>query len=71
MFVFSIFSIKEKENAFSTIKINRMEENGNNKEEQNILAKYYAACRLSIPKCELDMTKCPICINNLAEVIKV
>lgn len=71
LFIFSIFSIKEKENVSSTIIINRMEENGNNKEEQNILAKYYAACRLSIPKCELDMTKCPICINNLAEVIKV
>lgn len=71
LFVFSIFSIREKENVLSTIRINRMEENGNNKKEQNILAQYYAACKLSIPKCELDMTKCSICVNNLAEVIKV
>ena len=71
LFVFSIFSIKEKENISATIKINRMQKNGNNKEEQNILAKYYAACRLSIPKCEFDMTRCSVCINNLAEVIKV
>ena len=71
LFVFSVFSIKGEENVSSTITINRKEESGNNKEEQNILAKYYAACRLSIPKCELDMTRCPICINNLAEIIKV
>lgn len=71
LFVFSIFSIRTEENISFTIRINRKEENGNNKLEQSISAKYYAACRLSIPKCELDMTKCPICINNLAEVIKV
>lgn len=71
LFIFSIFSIKMEENAISTFTINRMEENGNNNVEQTILAKYYAACRLSIPKCEMDMTKCPVCTNCLAEVIKI
>ncbi len=71
LFIFSIFSIKIEENVNSTFIINRMEENGDNKEKQTILAKYYAACRLSIPKCEMDMTKCPVCTNHLAEVIKI
>lgn len=70
LFVFSIFSIKPEENLLSNIIINRIAENGNNI-EQNILVKHYAACRLIIPKCEMDMTKCPVCINHLAEVIKV
>lgn len=71
LFIFSIFSIKIEENAISTFTINRMEKNGNNNVKQTILAKSYAACRLSIPKCEMDMTKCPICTNHLAELIKI
>ncbi len=71
LFIFSIFSIKIEENVISTFTINRMEENGNNNVKQTIWAKYYATCRLPIPKCEMDMTKCPVCTNHLAEVIKI
>ena len=71
MFIFSIFSINPEENILSTFKINRTEENGYNDVEQSISVKYYVACKLSISRCDLDMTQCPFCINNLAEVIKV
>lgn len=71
LYIFSIFSINENEKIDNRIFVNRKENSGNNKKQQHIDIKHFVSCKLSIPKCDRDMTQCSICVNQLAKIEKI
>ncbi|MCH5263426.1 MAG: metallophosphoesterase [Lachnospiraceae bacterium] len=71
LYIFSIFSININENISSEILHYKMENDVNNNTEQRIRVIHFVACKLPVPKCETDMTQCPICVNHLSEITKI